>query len=169
MKRLVLYMIVVAFLASCSNSGNGELVGTRKKSKPFYQPDPYGMVFIPQGSYTMGAADEDITNSYLVQPKAISVSAFFMDEAEITNDEYRQFVFWVKDSIARTILGDVRPEEFLVEENEKLTRENQAISIEIDRLKHDLDYIESIARQELGMIGENEIILKPQTAPEPKK
>ena len=57
----------------------------------------------------------------------------------------------------------------LVEENEKLTRENQAISIEIDRLKHDLDYIESIARQELGMIGENEIILKPQTAPEPKK
>ena len=119
MKRLVLYMIVVAFLASCSNSGNGELVGTRKKSKPFYQPDPYGMVFIPQGSYTMGAADEDITHSYLVQPKAISVSAFFMDETEITNDEYRQFVFWVKDSIARTILGDVRPEEFLVEENEK--------------------------------------------------
>ena len=119
MKRLVLYLIVVAFLASCSNSGNGELVGTRKKSKPFYQPDPYGMVFIPQGSYTMGAADEDITNSFLVQPKTISVSAFFMDETEITNDEYRQFVNWVKDSIARTILGDVRPEEFLIEENVK--------------------------------------------------
>ena len=119
MKRLVLYLIVVAFLASCSNSGNGELVGTRKKSKPFYQPDPYGMVFIPQGSYTMGAADEDITNSHLVQPKTISVSAFFMDETEITNDEYRQFVYWVKDSIARTILGDVRPDEFLIEENIK--------------------------------------------------
>lgn len=119
MKRLVLYLIVVAFLASCSNSGNGELVGTRKKSKPFYQPDPYGMVFIPQGSFTMGAADEDITNSHLVQPKAISVSAFFMDETEITNDEYRQFVFWVKDSIARTLLGDVRPDEFLIEENIK--------------------------------------------------
>lgn len=119
MKRLLVYLIVVAFLASCSNSGNGELVGTRKKSKPFYQPDPYGMVFIPQGSYTMGAADEDITNSFLVQPKTISVSAFFMDETEITNDEYRQFVYWVKDSIARTILGDVRPEEFLIEEDEK--------------------------------------------------
>jgi gliding motility-associated lipoprotein GldK len=119
MKRLVLYLIVVAFLASCSNSGNGELVGTRKKSKPFYQPDPYGMVFIPQGSYTMGAADEDITNSFLTQPKTISVSAFFMDETEITNDEYRQFVSWVKDSIARTILGDVRPDEFLIEENVK--------------------------------------------------
>jgi gliding motility-associated lipoprotein GldK len=119
MKRLILYLSVVAFLASCSNSGNGELVGTRKKSKPFYQPDPYGMVFIPQGSYTMGAADEDITNSYLVQPKTISVSAFFMDETEITNDEYRQFVFWVRDSIARHMLGDVNPEEFLIEENPK--------------------------------------------------
>ena len=57
----------------------------------------------------------------------------------------------------------------LVEENQKLTGKNQAISIEIDRLKHDPAYIESIARQELGMIGENEIILKPQNAPEQEK
>ena len=50
----------------------------------------------------------------------------------------------------------------LVEENKRLTRGNQAISVEIDRLKHDPAYIESIARQELGMIGKEEIILKPQ-------
>jgi len=48
----------------------------------------------------------------------------------------------------------------LVQENNRLTQENRAISIEIDRLKHDPAYIESIARQELGMIGENEVILK---------
>ena len=119
MKKLLLYTLVIMFLASCSNSGNGELVGTRKKSKPFYQPDPYGMVFVPMGSYTMGAGDEDLTHSHLIQPKTISVSAFFMDETEITNDKYRQFVNWVKDSIARTILGDVNPEEYLIEENAK--------------------------------------------------
>ena len=62
-----------------------------------------------------------------------------------------------------------RERDQLVGENEKLTRENQAISIEIDRLKHDPGYIESIARQELGMIGEDEIILKPQSSPEQKK
>ena len=62
-----------------------------------------------------------------------------------------------------------RERDQLVGENEKLARENQAISIEIDRLKHDLGYIESIARQKLGMIGEDEIILKPQSSPEPKK
>ena len=54
----------------------------------------------------------------------------------------------------------------LIEENLQLTRENQDISIEIDRLKHDPAYIESIARQELGMIGEDEIILKPQNPSE---
>ena len=54
----------------------------------------------------------------------------------------------------------------LVEENLQLTRENQAISIEIDRLKDDPDYIESIARRDLGMIGRDEIILKPQNQSE---
>ena len=54
----------------------------------------------------------------------------------------------------------------LVDENRLLSQENQAISIEIHRLKHDPAYIESIARQELGMIGKDEIILKPQSPTE---
>ena len=57
----------------------------------------------------------------------------------------------------------------LVEENQKLTGANQAISVEIDRLKHDPDYIESIARQELGMIGEDEIVIKLQNTAGPGK
>jgi cell division protein FtsB len=57
----------------------------------------------------------------------------------------------------------------LVEESQKLTRENQLLSVEIHRLKHDPAYIESIARHELGMIGKDEIILKPQRLPEQKK
>jgi cell division protein FtsB len=57
----------------------------------------------------------------------------------------------------------------LVEENNNISRENQAISVEIGRLKHDPVYIESIARQELGMIGKDEIILKSRNSAEPKK
>ncbi len=56
-----------------------------------------------------------------------------------------------------------------VQKNERLTRENLAISIEIDRLKNDPAYIESIARQELGMIRKNEIILTPKNQPDRKK
>lgn len=114
-----LYLFAVFIFASCSNSNTGELVGTRPNVKPFYQPHPYGMVFIPQGSFTMGAGGEDITRGHLIQPKTVSVSGFYMDQTEITNDEYRQFVDWVRDSIARTILGDVRPDDYLIEENPK--------------------------------------------------
>ncbi|MGD9183256.1 MAG: septum formation initiator family protein [Desulfobacterales bacterium] len=55
----------------------------------------------------------------------------------------------------------------LVEKNERLSRENLSLSVEIDRLKHDPKYIENIARQELGMVAEDELILKPQKLPQP--
>ena len=51
----------------------------------------------------------------------------------------------------------------LVEKNESLARENLVLYNEIERLKNDDKYIENIARQELGMIGKNEMILKPQS------
>ena len=57
----------------------------------------------------------------------------------------------------------------LISENKRLTKENLSISIEIDRLKHDPAYIENIARHELGMIGENEIILKLRNQPDQEK
>lgn len=55
----------------------------------------------------------------------------------------------------------------LSEENEQLNQTNLTLSVEIDRLKHDPHYIESVARRELGMVGENELILKPRRKPKP--
>ncbi len=55
----------------------------------------------------------------------------------------------------------------LAEKSEQLTRKNLSLSVEIDRLKHDPKYIENVARQELGMVGEDELILKPRGLPEP--
>ncbi len=119
MKRFLLLSLIVFTLVGCSNNSQGELVGVRKKSKPFYQPDPYGMVFVPMGSYTMGVGGQDVVSGQLTQPKSISVSAFFMDETEITNNEYREFVYWVRDSIARSLLGEVLPDVYLISENPK--------------------------------------------------
>jgi cell division protein FtsB len=48
--------------------------------------------------------------------------------------------------------------------NQHLTQENLTLGVEIDRLKNDPHYIESVARKEFGMIGQNEIVLKPQRA-----
>ena len=50
----------------------------------------------------------------------------------------------------------------IVEKNEKLNQENLAKYREIDRLKHDLVYVEKVARDELGMIREGEVIIKPK-------
>jgi cell division protein FtsB len=48
--------------------------------------------------------------------------------------------------------------------NQQLTQENLTLGVEIDRLKNDPHYIESVARKEFGMIGQNEIVVKPQRA-----
>ena len=52
----------------------------------------------------------------------------------------------------------------LLQENARLKRENLSLYRTIDRLKHDPEYIESIARKELGMIKKDEVILKPKTS-----
>jgi gliding motility-associated lipoprotein GldK len=118
MKRILFYLIGLILLWSCSNSGTGELVGVQDR-KPFYQADPYGMAYIPLGSYTMGVGDQDAFYTEITQPKTVTITAFYMDETEITNNEYRQFVYWVKDSLARVLLGDILPEDYLIEEDRR--------------------------------------------------
>ncbi len=116
MRKLFFFLFITAIISSCSNSGNGELTGVQDRPK-FNQPDPYGMAFIPLGTYVMGVGEEDVPYSKMNTQKRVTISSFYMDETEITNNEYRQFVYWVKDSMARTLLGDINPEEFLIEEN----------------------------------------------------
>ena len=109
--------MVVAILSACGGSGNGELIGVQKRQ--IWNPtDPYGMVFIPQGSYAMGPSDQDVPFANVSQSKTVSVGAFYMDETEITNNEYRQFTDWVRDSIAHVILGEAGIEGHLITEDE---------------------------------------------------
>lgn len=91
-------------LTSCG-AGQGEVTGVLQR-EDWYQEDPYGMLFIPMGTYNMGASDEDFPYTQYNPSKTVSVQAFYMDETEITNNEYRQFVYWVRDSIVHKMLGD---------------------------------------------------------------
>ena len=117
MKKILFFGLIVTILSSCGNSGNGELIGTQDRA--IWQPsDPYGMVFIPQGSFVMGPSDQDVPYANVTASKTVSVAAFYMDETEITNNEYRQFTNWVKDSIAHRLLGDAGIEGHLIEEDE---------------------------------------------------
>lgn len=101
------WVVLLAFLLEgCGlSSDQGQLVGTPAR-KPWYHTQPYGTVYIPTGTFHMGQSDEDIVYALTSRPKQVSIQAFFMDDTEISNDEYRQFVYWVRDSIVRETLGD---------------------------------------------------------------
>jgi formylglycine-generating enzyme required for sulfatase activity len=116
MKRLLLFGSAVVALSSC-NKGNGELIGVQNR-EVWFQADPYGMLYCPPGSYNMGQSDQDIPYAFTQKAKTVSVQAFYIDETEITNNEYRQFVYWVRDSIARRLLVDGGKDEFSIPEED---------------------------------------------------
>ena len=107
MKKLTLLFVLVtmSLLVSCkSGNDQGQLTGAKAKKK-FFPEKPYGMALIPGGSFTMGKEDEDVAGSFSAPPRTVTVRPFYMDETEITNSEYREFVFRVRDSIIRTKLA----------------------------------------------------------------
>ena len=101
---------MIALLAySCGSNGNigkskGELVGI--KGKKYFSERPFGMVLVPGGSYIMGKSDDDMPAIQDAPTKTVTVRSFYMDETEITNSEYRQFITWVRDSVIRTKLAE---------------------------------------------------------------
>src|SRR6202000_3165327 len=103
MKQIYSFVVIIgllAILSSCRTGGGGELTGVPQKN--FRAEVPYGMVYIPGGSYLMGQTDQDVTFSQIAQTKQVTEAPFFMDQTEISNSQYRQFVNWVRDSIAIT-------------------------------------------------------------------
>lgn len=104
MKKLTLIVLIAFLVFSCKSGDKGQLVGAKAKKK-WYSEKPFGTVLIPGGSFTMGKQDEDIAGSLSTPARTVTVTPFYMDETEITNSEYRQFVFWVRDSIIRTKLA----------------------------------------------------------------
>lgn len=119
MKKInwLLLSFIALTIAACSFSDRGELVGTQGR-KAWFHPQPYGTVYIPTGSIHMGANEQDVPMAMLAPNKQVSISAFYMDETEITNNEYRQFVDDVMDSVVRTKLGEVAPEKYMQNDEE---------------------------------------------------
>jgi formylglycine-generating enzyme len=102
-KALLMLIALGLTIASCGSKQTGELIGA--KDRPTWKGiNPYGMVYIPSGTFHAGSSDQDVSNVFMNKPKAVSIQGFFMDDTEITNNEYRQFVEWVQDSMAHALL-----------------------------------------------------------------
>ena len=110
-KRLLPFYLLtfLFFLTSCfgskvSSGNGGELTGSG--SRAFSEPSPFGMVLIKRGHLKMGIEEQDSLWGKQTPVRDISVDGFWMDDTEITNSEYRQFVNYVRDSIIRERLAD---------------------------------------------------------------
>jgi gliding motility-associated lipoprotein GldK len=103
MKKFIAFSAILSLFISCGKGDRGELVGV--KGKKWHPEKPYGMTLVPGGAFIMGKSDDDLANIQDAPTKTVTVTSFYMDETEITNNEYRQFVNWVKDSIIKTRLA----------------------------------------------------------------
>ncbi len=108
---MVMGMVSLMILTGCfggrsasSVGRGGEVVGVGGKA--FSEPTPYGMTRIDRGYLKMGLEKQDSLWGKEMTQKDISVDGFWMDETEVTNSKYKQFVAWVRDSILRTRLAD---------------------------------------------------------------
>lgn len=119
---ILLVTAAASGLASCASGGRssagGEVTGVGGTS--WTEPTPYGMVLVDRGSMKVGVAQNDSLWNLAANARGISVDGFWMDETEVTNSKYKQFVFWVRDSIIRERLADPAfggNEDFKIEED----------------------------------------------------
>jgi len=101
--------LCICLLASCFGSKlasqqGGEVTGAGGRA--FSEPAPFGMTLIKRGHLRMGIEQQDSLWGKETPVRDISVDGFWMDDTEITNSEYKQFVNYVRDSILRERLAD---------------------------------------------------------------
>ncbi|MCE2789633.1 MAG: SUMF1/EgtB/PvdO family nonheme iron enzyme [Saprospiraceae bacterium] len=100
-------------LASCSNKGgeassatgwkyNDAEWGGFEKKQYEGQIDGPNLVLVEGGTFTMGQTQEDIVWEYNYTPRRVTVSSFYMDETEVTNSNYREYLWWLKDKYYET-------------------------------------------------------------------
>lgn len=107
--KILVGLLIIGSFISCmgpvgTSSRGGEVTGI--PATAWNEPTPYGMRLVRRGSVKMGPEEQDSLWGSPVPTREISVEAFWMDETEVTVSKYKQFVYWVRDSIIRERLAD---------------------------------------------------------------
>jgi len=106
-------VVVMAVLASCKKNGsdatgweyNNPENGGFTKNRYVQQETGPGLVLIEGGTFTMGRVDEDLKYNWDNIPRRVTVSSFYLDEAEVTNQYWLDYLTWLK-----LVYGDEYPE-----------------------------------------------------------
>ena len=112
LKILPTVLLAMTFLSSCSLfSGGGGRDGNVSPTTGWNYNDPDlggfevisgyeqetgpGLVFIEGGTFTMGRTEQDVLYEWNNIPRRVTVSSFYMDESEVANVDYREYLYWL--------------------------------------------------------------------------
>ena len=92
------------FLTSCSEESsrstglvyNSSEYGGYENVDFVEQETPPGMVFVEGGSFVMGRVEKDLNYEWNNIPRKVSTSSFYIDETEVTNQFYTEYLYWLK-------------------------------------------------------------------------
>ncbi|MGC9352201.1 MAG: SUMF1/EgtB/PvdO family nonheme iron enzyme, partial [Mariniphaga sp.] len=116
--RTLLLLFLAAFVSGCGLFGGGgrgessrttgwEYNAEETGNIPYisgYEQEPGpGLVFIQGGTFTMGRVEEDVMYSWDNHPRRVTVASFYMDETEVSNQDYREYIHW----LGRVYPGDL--------------------------------------------------------------
>jgi gliding motility-associated lipoprotein GldJ len=102
--RLILSMMLIVGFASCSKKSSsnkasratGWNVDSKKGSAKSKQEAGPGLVFVEGGTFTMGKVEDDVMHDWNNTPSQQHVQSFYMDETEVTNFMYLEYLDWLK-------------------------------------------------------------------------
>lgn len=110
--------MVALTLASCNKNTSGTTgwkyndaeYGGFQVVDGYQQQTPPGMVFIPGGTFTMGRVTEDIFSEWNNYPRRVSVNNFYMDQYEISNRDWKEYVYWMGLMYGGEVAEKCRPD-----------------------------------------------------------
>jgi gliding motility-associated lipoprotein GldJ len=108
LKLLVVMALTIGF-TSCSKKGstkggssatgwkiNDKKGGFQFNDKFKKQETPPGMIPVEGGTFTMGKVQDDVMHDWNNSPNQQHVQSFYMDETEVTNKMYAEYLYWIK-------------------------------------------------------------------------
>ena len=117
-KGILTLSIAALALASCSSGSGGgsgkkaaksavtgwnyddKNMGNFHVSKVKFPKAGPGLVFVQGGTFVMGAKDEDIMGDWNNIPRRVTVNSFYIDETEVANVHYREYIYWLENTFA---------------------------------------------------------------------
>ncbi len=118
MKKLLQFSVVslcaILTLFSCKSGERSDTTGWKMNDQKWggfekldYEGQATGpnLVLVQGGTFVMGLTEQDVTYDWNNIPRRVTVSSFYMDEAEVTNHQYREYLYWLN-----RVFGESYPE-----------------------------------------------------------